>query len=354
MHKEVLIDLTTLKNTNSGLCSVAKTFAEGFSPLQEQDIAFNFLVPPGYEGKYGESVKYTAIDKWKRHIPRLLPKVDLWHSTYQAYRFRRVSRGGKSILTIHDLNFLYEKSSLKARRYIYLMQRRINRASAVVAISQFVADDIKRTLSLGNKPLRVIYNCVAQLEGRPEQQPAFVQSPQRPFFFTLGQIREKKNFHVLLDVMKHFPEMDLYISGGEHKDEYGQFISERITQEKITNVFLTGTISEAEKCWMYRHATAFLFPSKFEGFGLPVLEAMQYGKPVFTSSMTSLPEVAGGHGFIWPTFDTEAMVAIIRKGLAAFAIEPERAARARNYANGFTLERHTQAYLALYRELLAS
>lgn len=351
MQKEVLIDLTMLKNANSGLCTVARSFAEGFAQMECDDLRFNFLVPPAFEGAYGDKVSYTVTNNWRKRLPVLLPKVDLWHSTFQSYRFLRLPKQAQHILTIHDLNFLYEKHPFKTRRYRYYMQRRIDKAAAVVAISQFVADDIQRNLKLRGKPLRVIYNSVDRLEARPASQPGFIKNTEQPFFFTIGQMREKKNFHALLDVMKQFPGVNLYICGGEQQDEYGQFVAQRIANEGIGNVFLAGAISEAEKCWMYRHCQAFLFPSRFEGFGLPIIEAMQFGKPVFVSNMTSVPEVAGGQGFVWESFDADYMANSIKQHLPEFA-NPERIERIKAHAYSFNLQRHTQEYLALYRELL--
>lgn len=350
MPKEVLIDLSALKYTNSGLCNVAHAFAEGFSRLQLEDLKFIFLVPPAFVGKFGDAVDYTVTSYWRKRFSFLLPKVDLWHSTLQAYRYVRISRTTPQILTVHDLNFLYEKRPAKARSYLRKMQKKINKASAVVAISQFVAEDMVRHLNLKNTPLRVIYNAVDRLETREYRQPQFVANLARPFFFSIGQMRAKKNFHVLLDVMKSFPEIDLYLCGGEQERSYGQMIAKRILEENITNVFLAGSIAEPEKIWMYRHCDAFLFPSKFEGFGLPMLEAMQFGKPVFASPMTSLPEVAGGQAFIWDNFETAHMVELIQRHRHQDAAQIERI---KAHAYSFNLERHTQEYLQLYRELLA-
>lgn len=350
MPKKVLIDLSTLKNTNSGLCNVSHSFAAGFSQLNESDVKFNFLVPPGFEGKFGNAVDYTVTNKWQKRISILLPKVDVWHSTFQAFRSVRLSWNTQQVLTVHDLNFLYEKRPARVNSYLRKMQKRINKASVVVAISQFVADDITRNLDIKNKPLKVIYNAVDSLVGREDRQPQFVTNTARPFFFTIGQIRKKKNFHVLLDVMKSFPDVDLYICGGEDKREYGQLIAQRIADENISNVYLTGPIAEPEKIWMYKHCDSFLFPSKFEGFGLPILEAMQFGKPVFASSMTSLPEVAGGHAFIWQNFEAAHMVELIQRNRQ---LNPEQVERIKAYACSFSLDRHTQEYLQLYREMLA-
>jgi len=353
MRKEVLIDLTTLKNANTGLGQVAKSFAEGFSALDDHDLTFSFLVPPSLAGAFGDQVKYIRNNDWQRAFPILLPKVDLWHSTFQNYRILRLGQNTQQIITVHDLNFLYEKSAQKAGRYLRNLQQRIDKAVVIVAISQFVADDIKKNIDLKKKQLRVIYNSVLRLDDQAYQQPHFITDTKKSFFFTIGQVLVKKNFHVLLDVMKQFPDQDLYICGRCEGGDYGRFIANRIASENIKNVFLTGAINEQEKIWMYRHCKAFLFPSKFEGFGLPVIEAMQFGKPVFSSAMTSLPEVAGGNAFLWNSFDVAHMVDCMRHNLNDFNTDLERIERIKAHAFSFNLARHNREYLQLYREVLA-
>lgn len=279
----------------------------------------------------------------------MLPKVDIWHSVNQQQKLLRLGGDTKFIYTIHDLNFLIEKNAIKAKRKLRKVQKLVDKATVITAISHYVADDLRKHLDLKGKEIRVIYNGVERIDHLPGKQPGFARN--RPYFFTIGQIRTKKNFHVLLDVMRAFPEYDLYICGDDHFD-YAQFIKEQIQEKCLSNVFLTGKISQDEKVWLYRNCEAFLFPSKIEGFGLPVIEAMQFGKAVFSSNCTSLPEVCGGHAVIWDNFETDYMVQSIRDNLLEFYKDTKRIERMKEYANSFSYEKHIQAYLDLYQELL--
>lgn len=117
--------------------------------------------------------------------------------------------------------------------------------------------------------------------------------------------------------MRHFPEYDLYICGDAHF-AYAEEVRNLIRENQLTNVFLTDVISQNEKIWLYRNCEAFLFPSEGEGFGLPVVEAMQFGKAVFAANRTSLPEVCNGHAIMWEHLDTESMVQSIREHLPDF------------------------------------
>ena len=169
------------------------------------------------------------------------------------------------------------------------MQNKVNKASVVTTISHYVADVIRQHIDLKGKEIRVIYNGVERIDMLEGTQPSFCDGDVLSFF-TIGQIRRKKKFPSPVDVMRHFPEYDLYICGDAHF-AYAEEVRNLIREKQVTNVFLTDVITQSEKIWLYRNCEAFLFPSEGEGFGLPVVEAMQFGKAVFAANRTSLPEV---------------------------------------------------------------
>jgi glycosyltransferase involved in cell wall biosynthesis len=110
-------------------------------------------------------------------------------------------------------------------------------------------------------------------------------------------------------------------------------------------------IDDAQKAWLYQHCEAFLFPSLTEGFGLPPIEAMHFGKPAFLSDRTSLPEVGGDVAFYWPDFEPQHMKRILETGLARFAQEG-LAPAAQAHAARYSWERCAQEYLDLYLSLM--
>ena len=354
--KSVLVDLYALRNPYCGLGQVADNYLRQLCSYAEsgradkEGIEFTVLVPkgfvckePGYERL--KQVKYHKIHKF---LPRLLPKADLWHSTDQFFKAWRSDV--PQLLTVHDLNFLKEKAPERAVQYLRKITRRVNRCTTLAVISHFVADDVSRHIDLRGRKPEVIYDGVEDLTAKPAERPAFVREG-RPFFFTIGQVVKKKNFRSLVPLMKHFSGHDLYICGQPGTDV--PEIESRVASMQLDNVFLPGPISNAEKIWMYRHCSAFLFPSLLEGFGLPVVEAMQFGIPVFTSNCSSIPEVAGGYSFIWDSFDPEAMVALMEKELPGFAERTDFIRDMKHYAvSRFTYERNFEEYLALYRKML--
>ncbi len=350
-RKTVLIDLSDLNNPTCGFGQIAINYAKHFSALRLPDIRFVFLLPEGCTLQFPEHVECHYVRRKKKNTYRNLPHVDLWHSVNQNQLYNNAGSSTPLLLTIHDLNFLREKGWLSQLKHLFRLKRQIRHAHTLTAISQFVANEIQSHFNLGRRELKVIYDAVERIDQKPQAQPAFA-SPHQPFFFTIGQIRWKKNFHLLLDVMKHFPDHNLYICGDDHFDA-GQHIRQRIADEHLSNVLLTGKVTDAERIWLYAHCHAFLFPSQGEGFGLPVIEAMQFGRAVFVAPFTCLPEIAGGHAFVWNDIKTDTMAEGIRTHLTDFYQHPEHIQAMKDYAQSFSYDHHVEQYIELYRKILA-
>jgi len=110
-------------------------------------------------------------------------------------------------------------------------------------------------------------------------------------------------------------------------------------------------VTNGEKSWYYKNCLAFVFPSIGEGFGLPVLEAMYFGKPVFLSSATSLPEVGGKVAYYFDNFEPPQMKNVFEKGMQHYNSEhPEQAIIER--AKNFSWEKAADEYLDVYRKFL--
>lgn len=356
MKKRLLVDLSSLKNIYSGLGQIALSYGNYFRENFKSDTFpydLTLLVPYKFIGKFGNEVNYISssnILRKNKLIP--FPKFDLWHSIHQLSRFRPTYKDTKFILTIHDLNFLYEKTAYSRYKRFKKIQKKVDRANEIVCISHFTKKEVVDNLSLKGKECKVIYNRVPLINNDMAVKPNF--EIHDPFFFTLGVINPKKNFHVLLDMMKLMPEKHLYITG-IHADikqnSYASLIKDRIEQEKIQNVTLRGPVTHKEKIWMYQNCQAFLFPSLLEGFGLPVIEAMQFGKPVFTSEETSLKEIGGEFAHFWRNFNPNEMKQLIDENLDKFYQNNTLIEKEIEYAQKFSDEQHFKEYDNLYRSV---
>ena len=342
----VLIDVERLRQRNSGLGQVALHLVNEYLARPPADWDPVFLVPADRLDTIDGRIDYEVAN-WKRRYARALaPDYSLWHVLHQDASYLPAPRT-PYILTINDLNFLFEKSAGKGQKRLRKVQRLVDGAAAVTVISRFTESVVREHLDLGNTPVSVVYiGLGVDPDVRPEK-PDF--APNRRFLFNVGVLRRKKNQHVLIDFLSRLDDYALVI-GGNTKDDYANEIRERIAALRLEDrVHLAGEISEAHKSWLFGHCEAFVFPSLYEGFGLPVAEAMRYGKPVFASNRSSLPEVGGEDVFYWSDFDPDAMARLFRDGMAAYKADPGRARRLSERANRFTWENCAREYAALYR-----
>lgn len=343
---EILVDILKVKDLYSGLGQFSANFAKALIAAKRTENRVRFLAPAGYVIRPSERNGVVHPGLWSRYFPSLNKPYELWHSLHQFPSYHPHPRS-KWVLTVHDLNFLVEKDRSKAQRYLQRLQRNVDRAHAVVAISAFTKHELEQHVDLRGKPVHVIHNGVVMPSGAPTTK------PQRPYFLSLGVFKEKKNFHFLLPLMKDFPEHDLVLAGN-NATSYGSLVNERIRELGLEDrVHMPGAVDEQEKFRLFSHCDAFLFPSLAEGFGLPVIEAMLLGKPVFLSRSSSLPEIGGDAAYYFDSEQPEMMTHSIRTGLAQFSADPSKAEqRIKAHAAQFTWEACITKYIELYSEVL--
>jgi len=172
----------------------------------------------------------------------------------------------------------------------------------------------------------------------------------KPFLFTIGTLAAKKNFHVLPALLKG-NDYWLVIAGITHEEAYLQKIKQEAVRWGVEHrVIFAGAITEAQKQWYYQQCEAFVFPSIAEGFGMPVLEAMYFGKPVFLSTFTSLPEIGGSLAYYFTSFDPDEMRRTVEQGLQHYRqSSPQQALQL--HALSFSWSAAAQQYLSMYRDL---
>lgn len=312
-----------------------------------------FLVPKNQCEIFGPS-SHTQIISWKwKSCPPLRPHFDLWHLTHESSHYLPIDKKSPLVLTIHDLHFLKEMDLNEGERRLKEVQKRVDRASAIIVISEHTEREVQVLLNLKGKPLYRIYNGLSPLDSGSGHllRPDFV--PEGPFLFSLGVIQPRKNFHVLIDFLAELPTFNLIIAG-DMKSPYAQEIKKRAIEAKVEKrLILPGEVFGATKTWLYKNCTAFVFPSKLEGFGLPIIEAMSFGKPVFISNLTSLPEIGGQEAYYWNDFNPKKMKHVFHQGLEDFGLGgAEKIKRVKNWAHSFSWEKAAEQYKKIYLNLL--
>ncbi|WP_246073259.1 glycosyltransferase family 4 protein [Formosa sediminum] len=279
----------------------------------------------------------------------------MWHSVNQNTKIEPASLNSPYLLTIHDVNFIEEESGKRLNFRINQLKSKIKRSSAIVYISEFTKQQTHAHFDIPKIPEYVIYNGNNfnnnALDIIKNNQPIY--TPNKPFIFSIGQILEKKNFHVLIEMLRHLKDVVLFIAGGL-KTGYAEILKEKIQHFKLeSRVVLLGSISESDKMFYYKNCMAFAFPSLREGFGLPVLEAMTFGKPVFLSNKTSLPEIGGDHAFYWSNFDAKDMANVFEMGMNTFEDNKDTYQTAYIHrSKQFTWDKAALDYTAIYKSIL--
>ena len=351
-NKRVLIDAERLRQPHSGLGQVALNLGREFLNTPSEHWSPVFLLPADREHLFAQAINCERPSWQRRHLAFLCPRYDAWHILHQDAA-HLPQRGTPCVLTIHDLNFLEEKPSAKAKRRLAKVQRLVDRADIVTVISEFTRNVVAEHLRFADTPVEVVYNglCTSQsasvqIQGRP------AGIPEGDFLFTIGMVRKKKNFHVLIDLLAQLKNINLVIAGNTDSD-YVDVIKRAAAVANISErVFFTGEVSEERKTWLFENCKAFVFPSLYEGFGLPVLEAMSFGKPVFSASRTSLPEIGGEDVFYWDDFDAATMLAVFENGMQTFVQDVGRAGRLKARAAGFSWQNAARDYAEIYQRLL--
>ncbi len=348
---QVLIDLGKLKKLYSGLGQFSYFFGQNLKKIIDPDFRWNFLVPRNYVCQFGEDCNYEKLSFFRRYFPSICRHYDIWHSIHQDSAYFPGSPKTKYILTIHDLNFLREKSLFRIRKRLHSLQKKIDRASYITFISNFTASEVKKHLDLKGKPSLIIHNGVQIDTEMQVDKPDYL--PEGKFLFSLGMILEKKNFHVLIEFINRLQAFNLVIAG-DKSYAYGRKIERIIKEKKLTRkIFMPGIISEEDKIYLFRNCDAFLFPSLNEGFGLPVIEAMRFGKPVFISTYSSLPEIGGNYAYYWHSFEPESMAGVFKDKMEEFNSNPGKNSESlKNYSLRYTWEKSLQQYLSIYKELM--
>lgn len=348
----LFLDTERMVNLTSGIGQLSLHLGRELVRQKPADWDMTFLVAPDQVGIFGDLVQYRVATRWNRWFR--LWKYDVWHCLHQDTHYYP-TRSTRFIYSMLDLNYLalpnYTAARKERRKKQY--QARINQASVITTISAYVAADIQQKLAVPpSLPMQVIYCGVTVPDNPPQTPPATL--PGGPFLFFIGMLQPYKNVHTMLPLLVANSDYWLVLAG-PGKPEYSQQIWEQARQLGVADrLLMPGPIDEATKWWFYAHCEAFLFPSLLEGFGIPVVEAMAFGKPVFSSPLTSLPEVGGSEAVYFPSFDAEIVVETVSKGMEAYRNDPAMPDRLRRQSQQFRWEIAAVSYWNLYQNLSAS
>ncbi len=268
-----------------------------------------------------------------------------------------------SVVTVFDLSFIRYPEVLTRARRLYLQRMTAyscRKATRVLAISQSTANDLTDYLAISPDKIDIAYPGVSP-DFKPlpaEDIEQFRQSKNLPenFLLFVGTLEPRKNLPLLLRAYAKLSSeersaMHLVLGGGKgwFYDEIFATIAELGLQE---TVHLPGYLKAEELVLWYNAASAFVYPTLFEGFGIPIVEALACGKAVLTSNISSLPEAAGDVGVLLPPDDETAWTHALQKTIAEQGHLAEDAAKRMAWARQFTWERCAEDTVACYHKAL--
>jgi glycosyltransferase involved in cell wall biosynthesis len=270
-----------------------------------------------------------------------------------------VLRATRTMLTVHDLSFMRHPEAFVSplRRYLgRVVPRSIERSDWVLADSAHTRSDLITLFGVPPEKVEVLYSGVdSRFSPRPETEELVHLRERygigaRPYVLSVGTLQPRKNFVRLIRAFARLRDerlvqsvrlnqsvfdLQLVIAGGK-----GWLYEEIFAEaERHESVRLIGFVDDADLPALYRNAALFAFPSLYEGFGLPVLEAMACGTPVVCSSKSSLPEVAGEAGLLVDPLDVDALSEAMARVLEDKTLREEMVARGYAQAAQFTWER---------------
>jgi len=298
-------------------------------------------------------------------LPNYLRKypVDIFHTQYITPFF--VSRKTKIVTTLHDVSFRVHKEFIKKIDLFFLnilIPLSIRRADKVIAVSQFTKDEIVKYYAVNPEKVAVVRNSVAdnfKRELSNEELDEVKKKYNLPdeFVMYLGTLQPRKNIALLAEayarIKKDIPNVKLVLVGNRRAHNFDQKIDEVIKKYNLQkDVFFPGYVDEKDKPAIFRLAKIFAFLSSYEGFGIPILEAMSQDVPVLASDIPVSREI-GGDGCI---FAEEGNLDEISKKMYNLIIDnnlrSELILLGKKQLEKFSWKKSAQKMLSIYQNLM--
>lgn len=290
--------------------------------------------------------------------------LDLFHSP--DFTLPPVRRGTPALLTVHDLSFVRDPESAAPTLRAYLntvVPRSVARADHILADSQATRNDLLELYRAPADKVSVLYSGVDPVF-QPVTDPAALAAVRAkydlgtaPFIFSVSTLQPRKNHVRLIQAFAALSQsldasLQLVIAGGKGwlYDSIFAEVERRGLQERVR---FPGFVADADLPALYSAARVLAYPSLYEGFGLPLLEAMACGTPVVTSTASCLPEVAGDAALLVDPFDVPALASALERTIADEALRAGLIARGFARARAFTWEAAARQLIDLYRRLSA-
>lgn len=325
-----------------------------FVPRDAHDELLNYPWASNFSIKRGPLTERLFAAMWHRAqvplpVETFTGAVDVFYSPDFLLAPTRAKR---TIVTVHDLSYVRLPECFPTPLLNYLnaaVPRSLGRASLILADAESTRRDLNEVYGLPLDKMRVLYSGV-DLRFRPEvlkESQARVReiTDGKPYLLSVSTIQPRKNYARLIEAFARLnaemPDIGnwLLVIAGQRGWMYEDIFQTARRLGISDRVLFPDFFSDADLPALYAGATLFVYPSLYEGFGLPIAEAMACGTPVVTSNASSLPEVAGDAALYFDPRDIEAMADAIQRALSDEALRAELRARGLEQAKKFSWDK---------------
>ena len=325
---------------------------KGRDDLRRQIITrdnLSFCYPQSTRLPFGKSLwrSYGIVSDLKRD------GVQLYHGLSGELPIGIRKSGIKSVVTIHDLIFLRHPEFyhwVDTKIYAWKFRQTIREADHIIAVSECTKRDIIELGGVDASRISVIYqSCAPRFNISPSQ--CKEGNPSR-YILSVGSIEARKNILLAVKALPYLPDdISLVIVGRHTKytDEVSAYAKANRLEHRIR--ILHG-VSDEELPALYAGAEAFVYPSRYEGFGIPIIEAIGSGLPVVACTGSCLEEAGGPDSLYVDPDDEQAMAQAIRQSLKGSEGREQRILRSRDYIRRFEGLDVASQVIDLYRQLL--
>ena len=328
---------------------------------QERDCALAAALGRNFRAVTDNSPPYSLREQVSIPLALRRERADVFHAPHYVLP---VLSGSRSVVTIHDCIHLMFPQYLPNRAAYAYAQASIwaatHKASRILTVSESSKRDILRFFDVPPERIAVIHNAIDERfrEQPPESEMVRVRERyelQGTFVLYAGNVKPHKNLERLIEAFhlvrqSGLDDVKLVIIG----DEVSKYAELRRAVHRYNlhkYVRFLGYMPDETLAVLYRLTSVFVFPSLYEGFGLPPLEAMASGAPVVTSNVSSLPEVAGEAAVLVDPYDPQSIADGIRRVLTEPELREELRARGLRRANEFSWEQSIRRVRQIYGEV---
>ncbi len=367
---KVCIDVSAAAQGRGGIGRYSEQLARALTALPVLELSLLYHgrarvgLPPALAGLPRRHVRLGS-KPWRAGVAlahvlrlpldRLVGPVDVFHATdHLLPPLRRVA----TVFTVHDLAFLvHPETHLRGNRLFLaaVVPRFARAATRVIADSEATRQDVLRYCGVPPEHVRVVHLGVdARFRPLdPREARALVAARfglRSDYLLFVGTLEPRKNLRALLAAHCAIPDAPPLVIAGAPGWRYAEVYREVRARRDGARVRFLGRVAEADLPALYSAATAFCYPSRYEGFGLPPLEALACGTPVVCSDRSALPEVVGDAALLVDPDDPRAITAALGRVLTDEELRRELRGRGLARAAQFTWERAAAATAAVYAE----